>query len=136
MSIAWAVGAGFYQKFGNLAKCIDAQDWEGCVATCKIREDNNPGVVPRNAKNRFCFHNAAVVAANTLPAERLWWPEVAQAGFHNVDGESAKAEAELALAAWHALDTCPYSPPGSGAATIDYENGDTDPSELAPESQP
>ncbi len=103
MSIAWAVGAGFAQIFGNLARCIDAQDWEGCVATCKIREEGNPGIVPRNAKNRFCFHNAALVKAGQLDGARLFWPDVAIAPQAIGDSPlraatvAAKGEAEAAL---------------------------------------
>ena len=73
-SVLWAVGAGFYTKFPNLARCIDAQDWLGCVASCKIREEGNPGVVPRNAKNRLCFTNAAHVVAAGLDVNETFWP--------------------------------------------------------------
>lgn len=133
MSIAWAVGAGFYQKFGNLAKCIGAQDWEGCVATCKIREDGNPGVVPRNAKNRFCFHNAALVKTHGVDTSVLYWPGVMSGG--SVTGaHDAKAEAELALAAWHALELCPFVDTSDEkdanlreSMGIDEETHDTDP---------
>lgn len=132
MSVSWAVGAGFYVKFQNLAKCIDEQDWEGCVASCKIREEGNPGVVPRNAKNRFCFHNASVVKAQGLPVETLCWPDVA--GVSPVSSAATPAvmaarDAEIAQAAWHALEISPYDPPGAGDALLEYEKAsDTDPS--------
>lgn len=120
MSMAWSVGGAFYQKFGNLAACIDRQDWEGCVASCKIREEGNPGVVPRNAKNRFCFHNAALVRADNAPSETLWWPNVAPA-VDQAAAQAAKADAEIQQAAWHVLDVCPFTIPGAAAATEEYE---------------
>lgn len=151
MSIAWAVGAGFYVKFTNLAHCIDAQDWEACVATCKIREEGNPGVVPRNAKNRFCFHNAAIVKNCKLDAEKLFWPETAIYPFEPAErGQAvvdAKAESEAALAAWHAnplnrfVDAA-YAAvqdelnEGSGKAIRDFEAHDTDPAPPLSESEP
>lgn len=107
MSMAWAVGAGFYAKFPMLSRCIDAQDWDGCIANCKIREEGNPGVVPRNAANRFCFHNAALVKKLGVDTDTLYWPGVMSGG--DVTGaHDAKADAEAQLAAWHALDLCPF----------------------------
>lgn len=131
MSIAWAVGAGFYQKFGNLARCIDAQDWEGCVASCKIREEGNPGVVPRNAKNRFCFHNAALVKTYGVDPSVLYWPGVMSGGA-TTGAHEAKAEAEAAELAWRAVQDDLNR--GAAQAQREFER-DTDPSELAPESQ-
>jgi len=137
MSMAWAVGPAFYVKFSNLAGCIDREDWEGCVASCKIREEGNPGVVPRNAKNRFCFHNAALVKAAGSDVTILHWPEVASAGAparaeQSAAAEAAKADAELKLAAWQALELSPIVQ-GSGAAMREHESieelesSDTDP---------
>jgi hypothetical protein len=132
MSQAWAVGPAFYVKFGNLAACIDREDWEGCVVSCKIREDGNPGVVPRNAKNRFCFHNAAIVAREGLTAERLYWPDVAPAPMRSklddlaAGALAAKADAELKLAAWHALELSPVVH-GAAANVLADEQHDTDP---------
>lgn len=130
MSMAWAVGAGFASKFPHLAACIDRQDWEGCVASCKIREghphtgDWNPGVVPRNAKNRFCFHNAALVATEGSDPDVLHWPNVAAFSGSIAEPKllAAQKDAELKLAAWHALDVCPFTLPGAGRATLDDEN--------------
>jgi hypothetical protein len=127
MSMCWAVGAGWPTKFPNLKKYVLAQDWEGCVASCKIREAGNPGVVPRNAKNRFCFHNAALVKAGQLDPARLCWPDVASEPSIITSPardatEAAKAEADLTLAAWQAHDLCPFVTPGSGRALLDFES--------------
>lgn len=84
MSMSWACGPGFPLKFGNFRNAVLAQDWDAAVATCKIKEgtpgksDWNPGVVPRNAKNRFLFANAARVKANGIDDNQfLYWPSVA-----------------------------------------------------------
>jgi GH24 family phage-related lysozyme (muramidase) len=74
MSMAWACGPGFPQTFKNFKRAVLAGDWEGARAACKIRETNNPGVVPRNAHNRTCFSNAAIVVKNGLDREKLHWP--------------------------------------------------------------
>jgi hypothetical protein len=96
MSMAWACGPGFPLKFGNFRKAALAQDWEACVATCKIRETGNPGVVPRNKLNRFCFHNAALVKAGELDPTRLYWPEVASQPTVGNNPERDAAEAARA----------------------------------------
>lgn len=77
MSMAWACGPGFPQTFKNFKRAALANDWEGARAACKIRETNNPGVVPRNAHNRTCFSNAAIVVQSELDPERLYWPGTA-----------------------------------------------------------
>jgi hypothetical protein len=131
MSQAWAVGAAFWAKFPNLDRCVSAQDWDGCAASCKIRDgfdtpskaDDNPGVVPRNAKDKFCFHNAALVAHATLDPARLYWPDVAPSFVNaaaRAEAEAAQRDAVIRLAAYQALEfTAPL--PGAGRATIDYE---------------
>lgn len=139
MSVAWAVGPAFWTTphpgFTNLDRYIAAQDWEGCVAACTIKEAGNPGVVPRNAKNRFCFHNAALMKADdTNNDDQLSWPELYKPGA-NVPvllaaAEQSKKDAELKLAAWHALDLNPFTPL-AGEALHYYEAAsasDTDPS--------
>ena len=76
MSMAWACGPGFPRTFTNFKRCVLAGDWNGAVATCKIRETNNPGVVPRNKANRTCFGNAAIVVQSGLDPARVYWPGV------------------------------------------------------------
>ncbi len=125
MSMCWAVGAGWPTKFGNMKACVLKQDWEGCVATCKIREQGNPGVVPRNARNRFCLHNAAIVKATGSDNTVLHWPNVASATpaqpVPSAPATAAKVESDLALAAWQAHALYPYAVPGSGSALRDFE---------------
>jgi hypothetical protein len=77
MSMAWACGPGFPVKFGNFKRAVINRDWSGAVASCKIREEGNPGVVPRNKHNRLCFSNAAIVEKLDLDRAQLFWPGVA-----------------------------------------------------------
>lgn len=76
LSMAWAVGAGFPRIFGNFTAAVLAGNWDGAVASCAIREEGNPGIVPRNAQNRLCFANAAMVARAGFDIDRLNWPNV------------------------------------------------------------
>lgn len=118
MSQAWAVGAAFWGKFPALARCIEAQDWEGCAAACTIREAGNPGVVPRNARDRFCFHNAALVKAEDLDPSILFWPAAVPSVNDHAANEAAR-NAAIHLAAWQALENCPYAPESSGLAALE-----------------
>lgn len=52
LSMAWAAGAGFTRKFPRFTVACLAKDWAGAAAECKLREAGNPGIVPRNVKNR------------------------------------------------------------------------------------
>lgn len=141
MSMAWACGPGFPIKFGNFRNAVLAENWEAAVGTCKIREEGNPGVVPRNAKNRFCFHNAALVKAHGLPTEMLCWPNVAPVGFPgepsvlSVAAHAAADEAQVKLAAWKALEMSPVVG-GSGAALLEHDAHDTDPAPAPDADEP
>jgi GH24 family phage-related lysozyme (muramidase) len=76
-SMAWAVGPGFTAKFGNFTRAANKQDWIGGKASCAIRTEGNPGVIPRNKANERCFENAAFVIANNLDRAVLHWPSSA-----------------------------------------------------------
>jgi hypothetical protein len=78
-SMAWAVGPDFPRKFPSFRAFARAQQWPAAEAACKIREEGNPGVVPRNKHNRLCLSNAAFVAARNLDPDRLYWPDPAAA---------------------------------------------------------
>lgn len=85
LSLTWAYGAGFpglkrfiERRFEELA---EAGDWAALVTPdaegeypAKINEKGNKGVIERNARNRACFSNAAIVEANGLDPEHLYWP--------------------------------------------------------------
>lgn len=73
-SMAWAVGPGFNIKFPNWTRAALAGKWWECAEFGKIRDEDNPGVRPRNAANKLCFQNAANVAANRTDPTVLHWP--------------------------------------------------------------
>ena len=78
-SMAWACGPGFPRIFKNFARFASLQQWANAKACCTIREAGNPGVVPRNVANRFCFDNAARVVELDLDRDKLFWPGPAHA---------------------------------------------------------
>jgi GH24 family phage-related lysozyme (muramidase) len=71
LSMAWACGAWF--KFGNLEKACKAQDWDAAAASCKINEDGNPGIIPRNKLNVQLYRNAAWIDSRNLDRDTLMW---------------------------------------------------------------
>jgi len=85
LSMAWAVGADFAREFKNFKAAVLAGDWLAARDACKIREEGNSGVVPRNAANRVCFANAEIVTRCGLARDVLRWPNVAQADVHPSD---------------------------------------------------
>lgn len=149
MSMCWAVGTGWPEKFPRFAALVKAQDWERAAAfddpknpkgnwPGKIRETGNPGVAPRNVKNRFCLLNAATVKAAGLDASVLHWPEAAAVGVAAAKAEAEQAQRELSdlLAKMHgeSLERIQSSLGTAAQNSIDDER-DTDPSDLAPESR-
>jgi len=104
MSMAWACGPGFPLKFANFRRAVLAQDWTGAVASCKIREAGNPGVVPRNKHNRLCFANAALVKEHGLDPSQLYWPNPAPVGFPGAPSAASNEAHAAADAAQVALN--------------------------------
>lgn len=60
LSMAWAMGAGFPRAWPVFAAACAARDWVTASQNCRMREDGNPGVVPRNAMNAKLFATAAL----------------------------------------------------------------------------
>jgi hypothetical protein len=150
MSMSWACGPGFPKTFGNFKRAVLAGDWVGAAASCKIRDgldtpqktDDNPGIVPRNKHNKFCFLNAARVLTNGIDDHHvLYWPELApNAGEVEV---FAKEASQRALDHFVAVERERFLERGPSAVNDlrDYDSytsedgvSDTDPSDLAPES--
>lgn len=103
-SMAWACGPGFTKKFPNFTRLALAGDWAGTVAkdatggyAAKIREAGNPGIVPRNAANRLCFANAAVVVQQGLDIAKLHWPGAVPPPAAVAEAHDAKAASQQAL---------------------------------------
>jgi GH24 family phage-related lysozyme (muramidase) len=74
-SIAWAAGAALSQKFPNFTAACRRGDWPAAVEHGRLREQGNPGVIPRNVANARLFRNAAAVVAQGLEPSRLFYPE-------------------------------------------------------------
>lgn len=61
LSMAWAMGAGFPKAWPHFADACRARDWDQAAESCKMREQGNPGIVPRNKKNAELFRAAAAL---------------------------------------------------------------------------
>ncbi len=57
LSLSWACGAAFH--FPKLEAALRAQDFVTAAEECSINSVGNPGVVPRNKKNRALYLAAA-----------------------------------------------------------------------------
>jgi peptidoglycan hydrolase-like protein with peptidoglycan-binding domain len=89
-SMYWALGS--LTKFPNCARLVAKEDWLACAAgapakttdkgwqaasyACKIKEEGNAGVIPRNKANVMLFRNAADSVRYGLPVGQLLWPSV------------------------------------------------------------
>lgn len=68
-SMAWAMGPGFPRTWPRFSAACDVKNWASAAAECWIPDAKNPGLVPRNAKNRDLL-KAASNAAPALPPGR------------------------------------------------------------------
>jgi hypothetical protein len=74
LSMAWALGAAFAPRFPRLEAALRERDFLLAAEECSIVTSNNPGVIPRNRRNRILFRNAHVVHKGGLDHEALHWP--------------------------------------------------------------
>lgn len=72
LSMAWALGPAF--GYPMLCAALHARKFDLAAAECGISERGNPGVAPRNVANRVLFRNAAVVLADGLDPDALYYP--------------------------------------------------------------
>jgi len=77
LSMAWAMGSGFTPKWPKFTGACKEQNWTNAAKNCKMREENNPGLVPRNQANLHLFTNAASVVERGLDPTLLYYPRVA-----------------------------------------------------------
>jgi hypothetical protein len=63
LSMAWALGPGFSNKWPRFRAACEKMDFDAAAENCRMRESDNPGVIPRNRANRVLFQNAAAVLA-------------------------------------------------------------------------
>lgn len=71
LSMAWACGPAF--QFPMLAAVLNAQDFDEASKHCHINETGNPGLVPRNVRNKRLYRNAARVRDYRLDPDTLTW---------------------------------------------------------------
>lgn len=70
-SWAWAVGAmAPAEEWPKFTAALQAQDWATAAQECRIREEGNPGVAPRNRENKRLFEEAAADIGDS-PSARL-----------------------------------------------------------------
>lgn len=63
-SMAWAMGPGFPRTWPRFSAACDVRNWASAAAECWIPDDKNPGLHPRNVKNRELLK----AASNAAPA--------------------------------------------------------------------
>jgi hypothetical protein len=76
LSMAWAMGSGFTAKWPRFTTACRARDWLAAAADCRMKEEGNPGIVPRNDANQLLLRNAHRVDAQKLEPSRLFYPDV------------------------------------------------------------
>jgi hypothetical protein len=72
LSMSWACGAAF--RFPRLEEALRGKAFAMAAEECTISTVGNPGVKPRNERNRVLYRNASVVASRKLNPEALYWP--------------------------------------------------------------
>lgn len=65
MSMAWAMGAGYVDKFKNFVNAANEHKWIVAADCCKMREDGNAGLIPRNKANKLLFEMSALAYGPT-----------------------------------------------------------------------
>ena len=73
-SLAWACGPAF--RFPRLESAVRARDWDACSVHIQMREiapdgTPNPGLRPRNKRNRILMQNARVLEPDVVDWTRL-----------------------------------------------------------------
>jgi GH24 family phage-related lysozyme (muramidase) len=74
LSMSWAMGPGFSPKYPHFTEACRALDWDTAADQCRMNDDGNPGLRPRNEANVVLFRNAAASVAAGFLAETLHYP--------------------------------------------------------------
>jgi len=96
-SMAWAVGPGWVDIFKNCVAFLLKSDFTNAAKCAAIKTEGNPGIVPRNAANQVCLHNAETVTLRQLDPDVLYWPSHPDPNgdtIANLQAEARKTEAE------------------------------------------
>lgn len=73
LSMAWALGPAWDEdEWPKLTAAIRTGDWATAAGQCKLRESDNPGVIPRNRRNRELYLAADDVVERELNRDVLW----------------------------------------------------------------
>jgi len=102
-SMAWAVGPGWVGIFKNCTAFLLKGDWENAAKCAAIKTEGNPGIVPRNAANLVCLHNAQTVALRKLDPAQLYWPghpDPVGDTIHNLQAEARRTLSEWRGVPW------------------------------------
>ena len=80
LSMAWAMGPGGFAGFPNFSAACRRLDFASAAAECKMNDQGNAGLVPRNTANKTMFSNASKVQANppgsNLDPSVLYYPRI------------------------------------------------------------
>ena len=80
LSMAWAMGPAGVVNFHHLCASCATMDFKTAARQCKMNEQGNPGLIPRNKANCTLLSNAAAVLAGekTRGYQRsvLYYPKV------------------------------------------------------------
>lgn len=97
LSMAWAMGAGF--QFPRFDAAVRRTLWLVAAQECSISERGNPGVAPRNQRNRLLLGAAHRVQQGGLDPDVIWgWlhpdaPTVPELPVVEDDGGAARRDA-------------------------------------------
>ncbi|MDQ2944454.1 MAG: hypothetical protein M3Y27_00650 [Acidobacteriota bacterium] len=75
LSMAWAMGPAGVLNFHHLCASCATMDFKAAATQCKVNEQGNPGVVPRNKANCTLLSNAAAVIAQGFERSTLYYPK-------------------------------------------------------------
>lgn len=108
LSMAWAMGAGF--DFPRFDAAVRRALWLVAAQECTISERGNPGVAPRNQRNRLLFGAAHRVQQGGLDPDTIWgWlhpdaPTVPELPAIEDDGGDARRDATTGAVVQAATD--------------------------------
>lgn len=74
LSMSWALGPRFGARWPKLDAALYREQFDVAALECFMREDDNPGVAPRNAANRLMFENAHIVELEGSDRAVLHYP--------------------------------------------------------------
>ena len=79
LSMAWAMGPAGPQGFPHFRAACQSKDFNTAASECRMDEEGNPGLIPRNRANFTLFSNAAVVlsgeAQGSFERSVLYYPQ-------------------------------------------------------------